>query len=398
MIDENLVRKNIRAYLISNISWVSGCIVAIVGLWIRDDLTFSQMLLLQGLFALMLLLMEVPTGIIADLFERRKVLMFGHFNVSLGLIAYAILHGFYGFLFAEFFFSIGMASISGANTAAVWDTYLEKDDEAGAQKIIASGKVVFLGTAVLLTISGGILASYSLTAPLYIASVGVFANVVLYGRSYEVQRHKVENAKTAWVKSLNMFRVSKFKEAFLLGLITMTVLRIAFWAYIPKLEDYKVDPFWFGFVLAGANLVAVITTYLIGNREKNGTIITLVSILVSIIGVIIFTVDNSVLIFLIAIGFHQIGRAILGVLIPIKINQATSSDIRASAISLISMALGFTYFVTTLTFDYLSLSKDRIMVVNAILSIVVLGVWLLQKMVTSTKLNIERPPINPLQQ
>lgn len=397
MIDENIVRKNVRAYMISRIGWLSGTIVAIVGLWIRDNLTFSEMLLLQGLFALMLLIMEVPTGIIADLFERKKVLMFGYINISIGLIAYALLHGFNGFLIAELFFSIGVASISGADTAAIWDTYLEIDDEPGAQKIIASGKIVLLGSAVILTVSGGILASYSLTAPLFIASVGVFVNVILYGKSYEVERQKVESAKVAWIKSLKMFKVAKFKEAFLLGIMLAVVLRIAFWAYIPKLEDYNVAPFWFGFGLAGANLVAVITTYFIGKRDKNGNAITFIAIATSVIGVFLFAIDDALWIVLFAIGLHQIGRGIIGVIVPIKINKATESDIRASAISLISMSVGSVYFVATLLFDLLSMSRNQIMVLNVVISVSILGFWLFQKIVLGSKKGSQSPSSISLQ-
>ncbi|MCE7733563.1 MAG: MFS transporter [Candidatus Heimdallarchaeota archaeon] len=389
MIDENIVRRNVRAYMISRIGWLSGTIVAIVGLWIRDNLTFSEMLLLQGLFALMLLIMEVPTGIIADLFERKKVIMFGYVNISIGLIAYALLHGFNGFLLAEFFFSIGVASISGADTAAIWDTYLEVDDEPGAHKIIASGKIVLLGSAVILTVSGGILASYSLTGPLYIASVGVFVNAILYAKSFEIQRHKVESAKVAWVKSLKMFKVAKFKEAFLLGIMLAVVLRIAFWGYIPKLEDYNVDPFWFGFALAGANLVAVSTTYFIGNRNKNGKVITFFAFATSAMGVILFAIDNALWIVLFAIGLHQIGRAIIGVIVLIKINKATESDIRASAISLMSMSVGFVYFVATLLFDLLSKSRNQIMVLNVAISLIILGFWILQQTIFKSKIEVQ---------
>ncbi len=391
MIDENYLRKNIRAYLVSRISWLNIAIVSIVGLWIRDNLSFSEMLLLQGLFALMLLLMEIPTGIIADLFERRKVLMFGYVNASLGSLAYAVLHGFYGFLLAEFFFAIGMASISGADTAAIWDTYLEDDNEPGAHKIIASGKMVFLGSAVILTILGGIIAAYNLTLSLYISSMGALLNVVVYGKSYEVPRKKVESAKVAWIKSVKMFKVSKFREALLLGLTMGTVLRIAFWGYIPKLEDYNVDPFWFGFVLAGANLVAVITTYIIGNRETNGTSITFVAITISIVGVSLFVVDNALWVALFAIGLHQVSRAIIGILMPIKINQATQSDIRASAISLMSMAVGSTYFLATVSFDLLSLSRVEIMTVNAIMSLLIMVLWLFHNFASGSEIKISKP-------
>lgn len=391
MIDENYVRKNVRAYLVSRISWLSITIVSIVGIWIRDNLSFSEMLLLQGLFALMLLLMEIPTGIIADLFDRRKVLMFGYVNSSIGLIAYATLHGFNGFLIAELFFSIGMASISGADTASIWDTYLADNDEPGAHNIIAKGKLIMLGSAVILTVVGGIIAAYSLTISLYIACMGVLLNVVIYGKSYEVPRQKVESAKVAWIKSVKMFRVSKFREALFLGLILATVLRIAFWAYIPKLEDYNVDPFWFGFVLAGANLVAVITTYLIGYRETNGTSITLIAIVIGVAGVSLFAIDNTLWILLFAIGLHQISRAIIGILMPIKINQATESDIRASAISLISMVLGSAYFVATVSFDILSMSRVEIMITNAVMGIVILFAWIYHKLISESEFEVSKP-------
>lgn len=107
------------------------------------------------------------------------------------------------------------------------------------------------------------------------------------------------------------------------------------------------------------------------------------------IGVILFAIDNALWIVLFAIGLHQIGRAIIGVIVLIKINKATESDIRASAISLMSMSVGFVYFVATLLFDLLSMSRNQIMVLNMLISLLILGFWLLQQTLFGSKIELQ---------
>ncbi|MHA2252511.1 MAG: hypothetical protein ACXAD7_19255, partial [Candidatus Kariarchaeaceae archaeon] len=107
-------KRNTRAYLLSQVAWLAIILPAVVQIWQNDGLSFSEILYLQGLFGLSILLMEFPTGLLADIWSRKTTLIIGHLFVALGSLIYSIAHGFNQFLVAEFTYAIGMASISGS--------------------------------------------------------------------------------------------------------------------------------------------------------------------------------------------------------------------------------------------------------------------------------------------
>ncbi|MHA2289628.1 MAG: hypothetical protein ACXABG_12665, partial [Promethearchaeota archaeon] len=115
-------KKNVRAYLTGQVAWLAAIIPAVVQLWQENGLSFAQILFLQGLFGLSMLILEFPSGVFADLKDRKTVLTIGHLFIALGSITYSVSHNFTQFLLAEVIYAIGLSSISGADTATIWDT------------------------------------------------------------------------------------------------------------------------------------------------------------------------------------------------------------------------------------------------------------------------------------
>src|SRR5688500_12219147 len=78
-------------------------------------LTMAQILTLQSVFAFGMVIMEVPTGVVADRYGKRISLVLGSFFFTLGLIIYGVSGTFLQFIIGELCASIGMAFISGAD-------------------------------------------------------------------------------------------------------------------------------------------------------------------------------------------------------------------------------------------------------------------------------------------
>jgi MFS family permease len=94
-------------------------------------LTMTQILTLQSIFAFGMVIMEVPTGAFADRYGKRISLVLGSFFFTLGLTIYGISSNFLQFIIGELWASIGMAFISGADSAFLHETLksLKRDDE-----------------------------------------------------------------------------------------------------------------------------------------------------------------------------------------------------------------------------------------------------------------------------
>ena len=89
----------------------------------------SAFFLLQAYFSLMLLLLEIPTGYLADKINRKTTLIFGTVFAILGTATYGFSNGFFGIVIAETLLALSAALYSGANSAILYDYLLSKNKE-----------------------------------------------------------------------------------------------------------------------------------------------------------------------------------------------------------------------------------------------------------------------------
>lgn len=81
--------------------------------------------------------MEIPTGVIADRFGRKTSIILGSIVLSIAALIYGSIPNFYNFLLGEFLFAIGVALISGADKAILYDSLKENNQEHLSVKIFS---------------------------------------------------------------------------------------------------------------------------------------------------------------------------------------------------------------------------------------------------------------------
>ena len=109
------------------------------GLLMRDVFT------LQALFAGVVLLAEVPSGYMADLFGRRRVLLVGALFCGLGHSLLLIAEGFWTLALYELLLGISFSLASGSDLALLYDSELALGASAERQRRVV-GKIYSLGT------------------------------------------------------------------------------------------------------------------------------------------------------------------------------------------------------------------------------------------------------------
>ncbi len=121
------VRRN-HALLIAHNSLHSMLfILPVLVPYYRDviGLSFSQFLIGEVLFSTIVVLMEVPSGWLADVWKRRLVLMIGSLTEIFGFAVLLNADSFAMALLAQGSLGIGVSLISGTNTALLYDTLLQ---------------------------------------------------------------------------------------------------------------------------------------------------------------------------------------------------------------------------------------------------------------------------------
>jgi predicted MFS family arabinose efflux permease len=162
----------------------------VIPVWVpylaTHGINMRQFMELQAGFALVILCGEVPTGLLSDLWGRKKTLLLGSTLKAVSFSLLPLWSSYEGFLFYHLTMGIALSMISGGDVALLYDSHLA----AGGEK---SG-----GTAVLGNASFGAQMGTTLSALLAGAIVSLSYGHLLWA-----------NAILSWIPVLLVLRVTE---------------------------------------------------------------------------------------------------------------------------------------------------------------------------------------------
>lgn len=172
---EKKLKANLwKLYFIQAVNFFLVFIPVMVLFFQDRGLSMKQVLILESAFTLSLLLLQIPTGYIADLFGRHRSIQVGFLLMPVGYLIYSFSQDFNGFLLAEVILGISSSFISGADSALIYDTLAQLKKTGDYKKV--EGKYNFFGniSEAIASVLGGFLATVSLILPLYVQTAVMF--------------------------------------------------------------------------------------------------------------------------------------------------------------------------------------------------------------------------------
>ncbi|TSC80620.1 MAG: major facilitator superfamily permease [Candidatus Peregrinibacteria bacterium Gr01-1014_25] len=165
----------------------------IVPFFLANDVSIAQVFYLQAIFTAAIVLCEVPSGYLSDRWGRKNTIVCGSVFGVVGMLVYALATGFWEFFLAEVLLAVSISFHSGTVEAMTYDTLLALGRQKEYRKIIGrqfSWSLLVQATA---SVAGGLLAAVSLRTPVSL-TVGSFA--VALGIAFllrEPHRHKLQS-------------------------------------------------------------------------------------------------------------------------------------------------------------------------------------------------------------
>ncbi len=131
------LRQNIPLlYVVQSLMWVRFYIPVFALFYIASQVSFEQFSIIMGVYALVMIVFEVPSGVFADFFGKKKTLLISKSLFLIQLFVVAFCNGFWPLLLAQVVAGIAGTLSSGTEEAFLYDT-LRKLGRTGEHKRIS---------------------------------------------------------------------------------------------------------------------------------------------------------------------------------------------------------------------------------------------------------------------
>jgi hypothetical protein len=321
-----------------------------------NGLNSTQIFTIQAAFHLAVLLLEVPSGYLADVVGRRKTLVFGAFFFPLGLALYAAGRSFAAFIFAEVILAVSVSMRSGCDSALIFDSLRQLGRQGEYKRFEGTCALLSrVGTAVS-SVGGGLLAMVFLRLPFLanIASALFMPPLALALAEPEREKRPGKNPMR------DILRICRYclqqphiRPVVLFCGLLMASNLTALWAYFLLYQDLGIGVGWFGVLFAAFQLAGALG----GSRShafcgRFGAKSPLLLALLSPLFFVMLGVFPSPWLLPLVPANAFLWNLAYPVLLE-RLNLAVGSDVRATVLSLAAMAGSVTFILVSPLFGRL---------------------------------------------
>jgi MFS family permease len=347
-------RHYVRAGMGRNIPLLYGFsffdqFMIVIAVWVpffsAKGIGMQQFMELQAIFAVVILLGEVPSGLLSDLWGRKKTLLLGATLKAVGFSMLPFWDSYEGFLVYHLTMGVALSLISGGDVAFLYDSYLATETDKGrGATVLGNAKFAATLGETLSALIGGAIVILSFDHLLWVNAVFSWIPVLLVlslaelPRTASPRRNRAEAFKEVLENVLVRDRATRC--VFLNLVVSGFVGLMMFWVNQKYWQETGVPLAWFGVLLAAYSLVDGFAARFTARAVRRYGWRPLLTV-VGLLPVLAFF---SMAFFFgwagIAFGFlFKIGRGLGGVLFLEALNERISSTYRATVISLSQLGL-----------------------------------------------------------
>ncbi|HDR89994.1 MAG TPA: MFS transporter [Bacteroidetes bacterium] len=327
-----------RLYVIKIAKWFMLVMPIIVIFYQDNGLSMEQVFIVQAVYSVSIVLLEIPSGYLADVWGRKSTLVTGSVLGLAGYFVYCFSYSFRGFIVAEITLGIGQSLISGADSAILYDSLMEQKRQE--EYALYEGRVISLGNfaEAVAGVTGGLLAGISLRTPFYFQAAVAFMAIPAALTLTEPERHFIL-VKKGFRHILSIFKNALWDDPMLRWTILFSAIAGAStlsmaWFVQPFFKAVDIPVPLFGVLWTLLNLsVGLAALYSYRFSRYLGTSRTLALFSVGLpLGFVLTGLFPVIWSLLVLLAFYLI-RGIATPVLKEYINRFTGSDVRATVLS-----------------------------------------------------------------
>lgn len=340
------MKKNIK--LLYGFSFFDQFMI-VIALWVpylaTKGIGMRQFMELQAVFALVILCGELPSGVLSDLWGRKKTLLLGSTLKAVSFSLLPLWSSYEGFLFYHLTMGIALSMISGGDVALLYDSYLAAGDEKSrGTAVFGNAKLAAQTGTTVSALLGGAVVTLSYGHLLWANAMLSWIPVLLVLRITEppagLDRGKKRAEELKEILSTTLVRDAVTRLVFLNLVAWGTGGLVMFWVNQKYWQESGVPLAYFGVLLAGYGLIVGLAgraAALGGTRYGRRPSLAAVGMLpiIAYFGMASFLGWGGILFGTLV----QVGRGLGEVLFLEALNERISSAFRATVISMANLGI-----------------------------------------------------------
>lgn len=352
------LRANVSRLQVMSFTWmfmlIMPVVVPILG---GHGLGMSAVYELQAIFALSVVVLEVPSGYVSDLLGRKGCLVVASLLHGLAFTVFALADSYAEFAAFQLLAAVGVALYSGTDVALLYDSLEALDDQEGRRRVLGRRLLWMQGGETAAALVASLVLFASLQAVAWVNAAVGWAPLLVALTLVEVPRPRLDRrthfenvrviARTLWSSSLLL-------RAILLNLVVYGLATyLAVWAFQGFWEASGVPVAWFGVLWAAYNLTVALVGR-VGHRIEDALGTSRVVALIGALpvlgwaGLALGGLDVGRPAAWVALGIvagfcFQVGRGLTQTVVKDALNTRVGPEMRATANSVASLGvrLGF---------------------------------------------------------
>jgi len=325
----------------------------------EHGLSLTQIMFLQAIYSISVAIFEIPSGYLADLFGRKNTIVMSTFLSFIGFLIFSFFGGFYAFAIAEVLIGIGGSLMSGSDSALLYDTLIETGDKRTYTKIEGRNYAIGNFSEAAAGILGGFLAVGSIYLPVYVQTAILFLSIPIALSLVETTVHNDNKLEKSSKAILDILRFTMIENKQLKWLIiyssAMGVATLSMaWFAQPFFKEIGISIAYFGILWAGLNFSAGITSFNSHKFDKLENNRMLSSLALAMLLSFFLLGINSNLFGLLFILFVYLLRGIVTPILRNAINRNTTSNKRATVLSIRSFIIRISFAISAPFLGYIA--------------------------------------------
>ncbi|QZT37430.1 MFS transporter [Halosquirtibacter xylanolyticus] len=334
-----MCRNIVQLYLIKAAKWFMLAMPVIMLFYESAHLDVQQVFILKAVYSVMVVLCEIPSGYLSDVWGRKNALVLGTVFGAMGYGCYATSSGFWFFLIAEILLGIGQSCISGSDSALLYDTL--KDEQRTSDYLLVEGRITSWGN-LLEAVAGvlaGLLATYSIRYPMigqaFVSLIGIPAALMLREPSSSSEHRIASFGEVVQVVKSSFVEHIALRNALLFSSIIGTATLTMAWLLQLLFKEMSIPVSQYGVLWTGLNLLVAwgsIRAFYIEKRIQSRWLSVI--ILIGVVGgYLAVGLVSGYWVFTFVIIFY-LTRGVATPTLKNMVNQRTTSSIRATVLSI----------------------------------------------------------------